>query len=466
MDELREALDRAAGPQTGVDIERVRQRRDERHRRRRIAAFAAAVAMVLAAGVGAVVSKNRSADGGVVVAGEPDEERSTPGYEPNPIDWRTPNVHLEAADFAIEVKGMEFTGHDPDLDLGGDTGTPEEYTTFEAMWHEHGVEMRLNIYLRSDGVEWWSENIRIYNGEPSGEWIEFFGDFFRSPLAQPYQGDLALTDPATGGSLTLHDLTLRAFLPPPVCAPGALHTVDVLYPDLDVPVGTTQQVGVRLLGADCEPVAFPNVRYTWTTDDSMVVGLDPRCLGRTDGPNSCSHPVANVTGQHPGRTVLSIDAVNSNGDVVAEASMNVRVVGEPAPGPDSADEAEDVRLTPLPTALPDLPPTHELERRAATVPGERRQLFGTNDDGTITGWANPEDRPASAFPIFGFDDKLIGVYVSGLGIIDRAQYDAPDFDPEAAAHTKWGEEEYDRRLVALREAQQRAGELQAGPEGP
>ena len=45
-----------------------------------------------------------------------------------------------------------------------------------------GVEMRLNIYFASDGHDWWANEIRTYNGKSPGDWIEYTGTFFRTPL--------------------------------------------------------------------------------------------------------------------------------------------------------------------------------------------------------------------------------------------------------------------------------------------
>lgn len=163
-----------------------------------------------------------AADGGVMkAAAEPGPE--TPANREH-IDWSTPFVKLQAEEFRIEVQGKTFLceSQSARASLNSNPGTRNAYTTFERIWTEHGVEMRLFIYFYSDGSDWWANEIRIYDGRTDADWLAATGEWFRRPLGQAFTGDLDLTlgvpawSAAISGSrgpgqLTLHNLQLQAF---------------------------------------------------------------------------------------------------------------------------------------------------------------------------------------------------------------------------------------------------------------
>lgn len=141
------------------------------------------------------------------------------------VDWSTPTVQLTSDDFRIAVEGKAFLGHAQDADLHSDPGRRNAYTTFERIWTEHSVEMRLFIYFYSDGRDWWASEIRIYDGHTNAEWLAAVGEWFRSPLGQAFSGNLDLTlgvppwsEEPPGkrgpGRLTMHGLVLHAFAAP------------------------------------------------------------------------------------------------------------------------------------------------------------------------------------------------------------------------------------------------------------
>ncbi|HET8933716.1 MAG TPA: hypothetical protein VFN67_09765 [Polyangiales bacterium] len=141
------------------------------------------------------------------------------------VDWSTPTVQLTSDDFRIAVGGKAFLGHAADAGLNSDPGRPDAYTTLERIWTEHGVEMRLFMYFYSDGTDWWSSEIRIYDGEANAEWLAAIGEWFRRPLGQSFEGDLDLTlgvppwsaeKPGNRGPgrLTMRGLVLQAFAAP------------------------------------------------------------------------------------------------------------------------------------------------------------------------------------------------------------------------------------------------------------
>ena len=64
----------------------------------------------------------------------------------------------------------------------------QHYMTLEVTWFEYDIEMRMFIYLYSDGKRWWSNEIRVYNGQPypNSDWVYFYGKFFDTPVGQAF----------------------------------------------------------------------------------------------------------------------------------------------------------------------------------------------------------------------------------------------------------------------------------------
>lgn len=131
----------------------------------------------------------------------------------------TGHAALESTGVAIEAGGQRFQAHAP-IDVHSDPGQPNAYTTLEITWTEHDVEMRLYLYFASDGQDWWATEIRTYNGASPGDWITYTGEFFRTPLGQPFAGDVDLRSDDGSGRLQLPGLRLRAFLVSPNESPS------------------------------------------------------------------------------------------------------------------------------------------------------------------------------------------------------------------------------------------------------
>lgn len=111
------------------------------------------------------------------------------------------------------------------------------------------------------------------------------------------------------------------------------------------------------------------------------------------------------------------------------------------------------RVTPPKSEQPQLPSTEELETQAAAVPMASRQLAGLDSDGKVLGWWDGRSS-ANVRPIFSTDEvdstlpagtRLIGIYISGLGVVPRSEYEDPAFDSEEAAREKWGPDYEGRR---------------------
>jgi hypothetical protein len=135
----------------------------------------------------------------------------------NPVSWNTDYVQLEADDFFIIADNDTFFA-DVDsnsMSIFSDPGD-SAYTTLEVIWQEKGVEMRLFIYFIADGTDWWSEEFRTYDGQPSPDWIYYYGTFFKSHLGSQYAGDFEQSDSTSvnnyHGKIYFENLRLRAFL--------------------------------------------------------------------------------------------------------------------------------------------------------------------------------------------------------------------------------------------------------------
>ena len=127
-----------------------------------------------------------------------------------PIDWQADSgrVRLVAEGMAIAANQKFFTARDAVVTVHGDPGD-RGYWTLEAEWIEQGVRMRLFIYFTSDGTDWWASSIRTYDGTDDGDWVIYEGEFFRTPLGEPYAGNLDIADPDSGCSLRMANLRIK-----------------------------------------------------------------------------------------------------------------------------------------------------------------------------------------------------------------------------------------------------------------
>lgn len=148
------------------------------------------------------------------VSTEPVKPDAAIPSDKHPVAWspRT-GITLLADDFYIVAGGVKYVGAD-NVNVISDPGDPAgpAYTTLEATWMEHGAEMRLNIYFKSNGTSWLSEEIRTYNGKTTGaDWIYYKGAYFATPVNQTFTGNLDLTADALNtvpGSIHFENLRL------------------------------------------------------------------------------------------------------------------------------------------------------------------------------------------------------------------------------------------------------------------
>lgn len=126
------------------------------------------------------------------------------------IDWDAGSTRLTADAVRIVVVGQQFTGQVPGASVRSDDGSAT-YRTLEVAWQEHGLPMRLHLYLAADQGSWWITEIRTYDGSPGGEWITYHAPAWRLPLGAAFNGDLRMAAP--GGSLQVDGARLLAFSP-------------------------------------------------------------------------------------------------------------------------------------------------------------------------------------------------------------------------------------------------------------
>ena len=139
----------------------------------------------------------------------------TPGpLDTDPVAWQTATVSLAADDFWIVADGQSFPAPSVAVDVHSDPGEPAS-TTLEVTWRDHDREMRFLAYFSADETSWWSDEIRTYDAQASGEWLYYEGTFFKSPIGAPFHGNIDLTNASSDpfrGELHILGLTLSTTL--------------------------------------------------------------------------------------------------------------------------------------------------------------------------------------------------------------------------------------------------------------
>lgn len=131
----------------------------------------------------------------------------------NPINWKTDQALLQADDFYIVANGQKYLANTGNVRVSSDPGS-YVYTTLEAIWWEHGKEMRLFMYFNGDANKWWVSEIRTYNGQERGDWIYYKGPFFESPRGTAFHGVdylLESDSPDRSGRLHLENFYVQPF---------------------------------------------------------------------------------------------------------------------------------------------------------------------------------------------------------------------------------------------------------------
>lgn len=316
---------------------------------RRTSLWLAVAAVVVVAIGGLVVLAGRDVD--PAPADEPPPPTADPAWAQGAnFRFETPTVRLAADQVEVVTPAGTFVPT-AEVDVGGDPGMPEEYTTLELTWFEDDIEQRIHIYFASDGATWWATEIRTYDGAADGEWFEpiAIDRYFETPLGEAYTGDLELPN------LRISDMTLQAFVPPAACDTP---TTDVALV-ADFPTirgwesggyGATFQVYDT---ATCQPLPVADYSFDYTIADPGVAVVEP-----DDGAPDVTAPPATIPGSavvdavvdsipagrvfdeikarvglsfhSVGTTTLHVVATDADGTVVGTVDIPIVVVEQPA----------------------------------------------------------------------------------------------------------------------------------------
>ena len=118
--------------------------------------------------------------------------------------WETPIVHLGADGLDLQANGRTVHGETAAMRVDGDPGGLTRWT-LELAWLEAGVEQRINLYFKSDGAQWWIDDLQAYDGvAPNPEWATFpRGRIALTPVGQPFRGDLVAHGQGRAGPVDL-----------------------------------------------------------------------------------------------------------------------------------------------------------------------------------------------------------------------------------------------------------------------
>ncbi len=190
------------------------------------------------------------------------------------VHWETSRVRLEADSLHILAAGMDFDAVGIDAEIDGDPGNDRE-CTLEVEWVQGTIPMRTFIYLDSDGIDWWSTEIRTYDGSQAGDWIEYPGERFRTPIGSAFSGDLDLV--GATGELHVKNLRLQSLLQLTECNQnGDPAVLDVPERTVVIEPGLGYGAVVHLRNADCTMrTDQSDVTYAWSIADPTIANITP-----------------------------------------------------------------------------------------------------------------------------------------------------------------------------------------------
>jgi hypothetical protein len=249
--------------------------------------------------------------------------------------FETPTVLLEASSIAVTVADQTFVPAD-DVDVASAPDMPDP--TLELTWHERGIEQRIFVYFTSDGVNWWANEIRTYDGRANAKWIEQRGEFFTSPLGTAYVGDLELPN------LTIHGMRLEAFRRPSACDnPTSPLALIADFPTINGPVADFAATLQIVDTTTCQRQAVSAFTFDYRSDDPTVATLkSPQTIIADYEPTRTRVELELLA---PGDTTIHATATDQAGAVIGSADMRIHVERGNATG--TIDTA-----VPSPTNLP------------------------------------------------------------------------------------------------------------------
>jgi hypothetical protein len=262
----------------------------------------------------------------------------------NPVHFHTALVDLSASDFAITADGNVFTTAGSQVSLNSDPGNPS-YWTLELGWTEHGVRMLTNFYFASDGHNWWVSEIRTYNGKPNGDWIEYMGNRFTTPLGSAFAGnvDLVPSDHTPGASLHLGGLRITTN-PQRFDCQGVTsgYTVSTDFagtfagsPGMTLGDGHVTVLETKTCAAPADPSRYS---ITWTSSDPSTMKIGRADCAQLVDPAACERGAYfTVWSGHVGHTTVhatihdtKTGTIVGTRDFPAVVADNGAVQGSPA----------------------------------------------------------------------------------------------------------------------------------------
>jgi len=148
-------------------------------------------------GVGALVAPRIAVAPSPALAAEPGDV----------VAWSTDVAQLRAGSFGIEADGRVFDAP-AGADVTSDPGNLEAWT-LETRWRDAGVEQAMTLYFAADETHWWVPELWVRDGSVDGpgakaDWVTFKDVVARTPLGQPFRGDIDLVATAATGPVKVH----------------------------------------------------------------------------------------------------------------------------------------------------------------------------------------------------------------------------------------------------------------------
>ena len=139
------------------------------------------------------------------------------------IVWDTQVVHLGADRIELRANGNAISAATNIVKVGGDPGGLDRWT-LEVGWRDAGVQAGLSLYFRSDGANWWIDEIRASDAGGAGtKWATFpRRRLALTPLGQSFLGDLTASGvgPAGPVDLAIQGMVLSVTPQPAFVAPA------------------------------------------------------------------------------------------------------------------------------------------------------------------------------------------------------------------------------------------------------
>lgn len=161
-------------------------------------------------------------------------EKAATGEPPQTmqINWTTLDITITADEFYINSGSKTYYGDLQNVLIIPsviDTGpNPIRWASIEIQSTQHGDDLRMKVYFKSNGSTWNVDSVGVLNSNYSSGWITYDNDLIYTVLGHAYyhEGvlDFALNDPNTGQKIAdVHTKNLRihAFTgstPPPTAS--------------------------------------------------------------------------------------------------------------------------------------------------------------------------------------------------------------------------------------------------------